>query len=182
MRRRLAALALSAATLVALSACADKAKDPKPSTGTSKNATATPSPASTATPAAVPPSVVPGVPGGADLKTVCAGYRKVEGEAGAKFLTLVQKLPEAIADPAKAGPAITELKAALKAYQAGLAAEAARSADGQLRAAIEADVATIAKATADIEAAGNDVTKALAALNTPEFQKLGERVKALCDK
>ena len=28
----------------------------------------------------------------------------------------------------------------------------------------------------------NDVTKALAALNTPEFQKLGERVKALCDK
>jgi len=181
MRRRLAALALSAATLLALTACADKAKDQNPSTGTSRNATATPSSAGTAS-QAPPPSVVPGVPGGADLKTVCAGYSKVEGEAGAKFLTLVQKLPEAIADPAKAGPAITELKAALKAYQAGLSAEAARSANGDLRAAIDADVATITKALASIEASGNDVTKALAALNTPEFQKLGERVKALCEK
>jgi hypothetical protein len=120
------------------------------------------------------------VPGGADLKTVCAGYSKVEGEAGAKFLTVVQKLPEAIAEPLKAGPAVTELKTALKDYQTGLKAEAARSADGQLRAAIEADVATIGKTVTNIEAAGDDVTRALAALNTPEFQKLGERVKALC--
>jgi hypothetical protein len=121
------------------------------------------------------------VPGGADIKTVCAGYTKVEGEAGAKFLTLVQKLPEAIAEPNKAGPAILELKNALKDYQAGLTMEASKSADGSLRTAIHADAATIAKAVAEIELANDDVTKALAALNTPEFQKLGEGVKALCD-
>jgi len=125
---------------------------------------------------------MPGVPDGADRKTVCAAYAKVEGEAGAKFLTMVQKLPEAIAEPLKAGPAVAELKAALKEYQAGLSAEAARSADGQLRAAIQADAATIGKAVANIELAGDDVTKALAALNTPEFQRLGEGVKALCEK
>lgn len=125
---------------------------------------------------------MPGVPGGADVKTVCTNYSKVEGEAGAKFLTMVQKLPEAIADPNKAGPAVAELKAALKEYQAKLSAEAGKSADGRLRAAIEADAAAIGKAVANIEAAGDDVTKALAALNTPEFQKLGEGVKALCDK
>jgi hypothetical protein len=125
---------------------------------------------------------LPGVPGGADLKTVCDGYTRIEGEAGAKFLTLVQKLPEALAEPVKAGPAVAELKTALKDYQAGLTAEAAKSADGQLRTAIQADVATIAATVANIEAGGDDVTKALAALNTPEFQKLGEGVKALCDK
>jgi len=125
---------------------------------------------------------MPGLPGGADLKTVCAGYTKVEGEAGAKFLALVQKLPEALAEPVKAGPAVAELKAALKDYQAGLAAEVAKAADGRMRTAIQADVATIAKTVANIEAGGDDVTKALAALNTPEFQKLGEGVKALCDK
>ena len=123
---------------------------------------------------------MPGLPGGADLKTVCAGYTKVEGEAGAKFLALVQKLPEALAEPVKAGPAVAELKAALKDYQAGLAAEVAKAADGRMRTAIQADVATIAKTVSGIELAKDDVTMALAALNTPEFQKLGERVKALC--
>jgi hypothetical protein len=181
MRRRLAALVLSVAALAALSACVDKPRDQNPSLGTGGNATSSPGQGGTASPGALP-SALPGVPGGADLKTVCAAYAKVEGEAGAKFLTMVQKLPEAIADPNKAGPAVAELKAALKEYQAKLSAEAGKSADGQLRAVIEADAATIGKALANIEAAGDDVTKALAALNTPEFQKLGEGVKALCDK
>jgi len=181
MRRRLAALVLSAAALLVLSACVDKPRDQNPSLGTGGNATTTPGSGGTASPGVVP-SALPGVPGGADLKTVCAAYAKVEGEAGAKFLTLVQKLPEAIAEPLKAGPAVAELKTALKEYQAKLSAEAARSADGQLRTAIEADAATIGKTVANIETAGDDVTRALAALNTPEFQKLGEGVKALCDK
>jgi len=179
MLRRLAALALSAAALVALSACVDKPRDQNPSLGTGGNPAESPATGGTASPGAAASSM-PGVPGGADLKTVCAGYTKIEAEAGAKFLTLVQKLPEAIAEPNKAGPAVAELKTALKDYQAGLSAQAAKSADGQLRAAIEADVATIAKTVSGIELAKDDVTMALAALNTPEFQKLGERVKALC--
>jgi hypothetical protein len=179
MRRRLAALVLSVAALAALSACVDKPRDQNPSLGTGGNAGQSPTPDAT-DPLGPLPSAMPGVPGGADLKTVCAAYTKIEGEAGAKFLDLVQKLPEAIAEPNKAGPAVAELKAALKAYQAGLSAESAKSADGQLRAAIEADVATIGKTVANIELAKDDVTMALAALNTPEFQKLGERVKALC--
>ena len=178
MRRWLAALALSTAALVVLSACVDTPRDQNPSLGTGKNPAESPATGGTASQGPVPS--LPGVPGGADLKTVCAGYAKIEGEAGAKFLTLVQKLPEAIAEPNKAGPAVAELKTALKDYQAGLSAEAAKSADGQLRSAIEADVATIAKTVSNIELAKDDVTMALAALNTPEFQKLGERVKALC--
>jgi hypothetical protein len=177
MRRRLAALALSVAAFAALGACADSSKNQDPSGGTG-GSTATPG---TTAPTAAP-TVLPGVPGGADIKTVCAGYTKVEGEAGAKFLALVQKLPEAIADPVKAGPALTDLKNALKDYQAGLTLEASKSADGQLRTAIHADAAAIARATAQVEAAGDDVNKALTALNAPEFQKLGEGVKALCDK
>lgn len=180
MRRRLAALALSAAALVVLSACVDTPKDQNPSSSGTSGSSAGPSTGGVTGTAA--PSALPGVPGGSDIRTVCAGYTKIEGEAGAKFLTLVQKLPEAIAEPNKAGPAIQELKTALKDYQVGLTLEASRSADGPLRTAINADAATIAKAVAEIEVANGDVTKALAALNTPEFQKLGEGVKALCDK
>lgn len=180
MRRRFAALALSVAALVALSACSDNPKDQNPSLGTSKSPAATSAPASTAPTAA--PSVMSGVPGGADIKTVCAGYSKVEADVGAKLVALAQKLPAALTDPAKAGPAIAELKNVLKDYQAGLTLEASRSADGQLRTAIHAEAATIAKTVAAIEAGGDDVNKALVALNTPEFQKLGEGVKALCDR
>ncbi|HEX6684486.1 MAG TPA: hypothetical protein VF062_16910 [Candidatus Limnocylindrales bacterium] len=122
------------------------------------------------------------MPGGSDLKTICNGYLAAEGAAGAKFLAIVQKLPDAMTDPSKAAPAMTELKGALGEYRAGLAAQAAKSADGELKAAIETDVAIVAKALAAVEAAGTDVTAALNAMNTPDFQKLGEKVKTLCDK
>lgn len=122
------------------------------------------------------------MPGGADLKTVCTGYLAAEGAAGAKFLAIVQKLPDAMTDPSKAGPALAELKAALNEYRTELAAQAAKSADAELKAAIDTDVASLAKAIAVVEAAGNDVPKALGAMNAPEFEALGEKVRTLCDK
>jgi hypothetical protein len=121
------------------------------------------------------------VPGGADKKTICAAYTKVEGDAGAKLVTILPKAAEALGDPAKAPAVIAELKVALADYEKGLAAEANRTADGELRGAIEADLGTIKAAQRTIESAGNDMEKVINSLNSPEFQKIGDKVKTLCE-
>ena len=122
------------------------------------------------------------VPGGADRTSVCAAYDKAQGEAEAKLIVVVPKLAEALGDPSKAGPALTELKAVMASFDASLSAQANLAQDADLKAAIQADVNVLRKAGGDIVAAGNDVEKALAALQTDEFKAVGEKVKAICAK
>jgi hypothetical protein len=95
---------------------------------------------------------------------------------------VVPKAAEAIANPSKAAPVLTELKTILATFEAALKAEAGRPDDAQLRAAIHADVAVLAKVQQDLAAAGNDVSAAFAAINTEQFTAAGEKVKALCAK
>ncbi len=156
------------AALLALAACSD---NPAPPAGVG-------TPGGATTPAVSAP---PGVPGGADRKTVCAAYGKVEGEAGAKLVTILPRAAEALGDPAKAQPVIAELKGVLVDYEKGLAAEANRSADGALRGAIEADLGAIKATQRTIEASGTDMEKVVTSLNSPEFQRIGEKVKTLCE-
>lgn len=174
--RRLIAIA----ALACLAACSDT-KAPGDAEPSSPPAGAT----ATATPAASPggdpsASPAPGVPGGAARDAVCDAYLKAEGEVGAKLVVILPKVADAMADPSKAAGVLTELKAVLKGYEAALSAEAGRSPDGELKAAVEADLAAIRAALKEIEAAGNDMEKVLGALDSPEFQKLGEKVRTLC--
>lgn len=179
MRRFFTAFMLATAAIAGLAACSDNKVQEPPLGGGGQPGTSAGAPAPAGSAA---PSALPGIPGGSDVKTVCAGYNKVAGEAGNKFNQLMLKIPEAMADPAKAGPVLTELKGLLNDYRSGLTTEAARSADGALRTAIEADAAVIAKTLAGVESAGTDIQKVIAAVNTPEFQQLGEKVRTLCEK
>jgi hypothetical protein len=165
------AVVLAIAAL-ALSACSenDKPKTLNPPAGSSAGAPATPSPQ---------PSPVPG---GTDRASVCAGYEKAQGEAEAKLIVVLPKVGEALADPSKAGPALAELKAVLATLDASFNTQATLAQDAQLKAAIEADLAVLRKAGSEIQAAGTDVARALAALQTDEFKALGEKVKAICGK
>lgn len=165
------AVALAMAAL-ALGACSesDKPKTLSPAPGSSAGASAS------ASPQASP------VPGGADRASVCAGYQKAQGEAEAKLIVLLPKVGEAMGDPAKAGPALADLRAALTALEASLNIQANLSQDAELKAAIQGDVTVLRKAVNDVQAAGTEVDKALAALQTDEFKALGEKVRTVCGK
>ena len=176
MRGRIFGLIMGAALFLA--ACSnngvDKGSVPTTGAGASGIASTSASPGSSSVPGGGP------VTGGVDKKTVCAAYQKAEGEAEAKLTVVVPKAAEAIANPSQAPAVLAELKAILATFEAALRTEAARSADAQLKAAIEADVAALVKAQQDLQAAGNDVGKAFAAINTDQFTAAGEKVKALC--
>ncbi|WP_203915071.1 hypothetical protein [Rhizocola hellebori] len=161
-----------------LAACSAKAPDQVsvPTPGPAGSVGASASPGATGSPAPGP------VTGGVDRQTICASYRKAEADAEAKLTVVIPKAAEAIGDPAKAGPVLAELKAALAGFEAALKAEAARAGDAELKGAIDADVAALVKAQQDLAAAGNDVTLAFAAINTDQFTAAGEKVKALCAK
>jgi hypothetical protein len=164
----LAAVALTAAAL-SLAACEENEPQKlNPGIGQSSrpSASAQPSP----------------VPGGTDRTSVCAAYDKAQGEAEAKLIVVLPKVGEAMGDPSKAGPALTELKAVVASFDASLSAQADLARDADLKAAIQADVSALRKASGDLTAAGNDVDKALAALQTDAFKAVGEKVKALCGK
>jgi len=168
-------------TVAALLFLATACSDDKPNGQNGPTTGATPPTTTASAPATAVPST-PGVAGGATKEAVCAAYLKAEGEAGNKFIAILPKAADAMSDPGKAPAVLTELKAALKTYETALTAEAARSADGQLRAAISADLATLAATVKAVESAGNDMEKVLTALNSPEFQQLGDKVKSLCGK
>ncbi len=162
-----------------LAACSDKAPQntsvPTPGPGGATSATGGPGP--TNTPGGGGP-----VTGGVDRKAVCAGYQKAETEAEAKMTVVLPKAAEAIADPSKAPAVVAELKATLASFETALRAEAGRSGDAELKRAIEADVAVLTKAQQDLTAAGDDVTKAFAAINTEQFTAAGEKVRELCSR
>lgn len=159
---------LLAAALLALGAC-------------SENETPNKLPTGAATSGASSPAGSP-VPGGKDRVSVCASYDKAQGEAEAKLVVVLPKLAEAMGDPSKAGPAITELKAVMASFDASLSDQVNLAQDAELKAAIQADVNSLRKASTAIAAGGNDVEKALAALQTDEFKAVGEKVRALCGK
>lgn len=168
--------AILSMTLLSAAACSDKSPDKPGSTPTGAGPSASSSAGTTASPGSGP------VVGGVDKKTVCAGYEKAVGEAQAKLQVILPQLAEAMGSPSKAGPVVTELKTVITTFETAIAAEAARSQDAELRAAIEADLAAWRQAGKDAQAAGADAEKALAALQTPEFTKAGEKVRSLCEK
>jgi hypothetical protein len=113
---------------------------------------------------------------------VCAGYAKAQDEAEAKLVLVFPQLAEAMSDPTKAGPALSELNAAMASFDAALSAQATLANDTDLKAAIEGDLSALRHADTAIKAAGADVEKALAALQTDEFKALGEKVRTICEK
>jgi hypothetical protein len=163
-----AAVALTAAALTVAACEENEPRKLNPGIGQSSrpSASAQPSP----------------VPGGTDRTSVCAGYDKAQGEAEAKLVVVLPKVGEALGDPTKAGPALTELKAVVASFDASLSAQANLAQDADLKAAIQADVSVLHQAGGDLAAAGNDVEKALAALQTDAFKAVGEKVKAICGK
>lgn len=173
MRRAVTLAAMLFVAALPVTACAN---NPEPGT----DASASPSAGTTAT-VSIPPASGPGVPGGADNAAVCAAYQAAQDQAQQKFIELLPRAAEATNDPSKAPAVLAELKTALKAYETAIAAEAGRAADGQLKAALEADLATLRATATSIEAAGTDMDKVLTALNSPDFQNLGENVKAICE-
>lgn len=120
------------------------------------------------------------VGGGADRTAICAGYQKAEADTEAKMTVILPKAAEAMADASKAPAVVSELKTTLTSFETALRAEAGRSADPELKAAIEADVAVLVKALQDLAAAGNDMTSAFAAITSDQFTAAGEKVRELC--
>lgn len=170
---------LAVGALLLLAACSDNTTPPGGSPGGAENPTASaPAPDGSTTPG----GNTGGIPGGADAKTICAAYTKAEGEAGAKLITILPKAAEAMGDPSQVPGVITELKVALGDYEKQLRAESNRTADGELKAAIDADLATIQATIKTVDTAGNDMEKVINSLNSPEFQKIGDKVKSLCEK
>ncbi|MDI1465630.1 hypothetical protein QEZ54_32135 [Catellatospora sp. KI3] len=156
MRRILAAATLGLA-LFGAAACADTPVD-------NPGASAAPSAASS--------------PAGVDKATACANLTKATDEFTAKFTALLPKLT----DPAGQKEAATQLLADLTAFQTAYGKDAAAIADADLKAAVQADLATLGSGLAAVGQANGDVTKIQAALSTPEFSAAGEKVKTICGK
>ncbi|MEU8004134.1 hypothetical protein AB0B66_23490 [Catellatospora sp. NPDC049111] len=163
MRRILATATLGLA-LLGMTACAD---------------TDTPTPGASAS---IPAAATSAAAAAMDKAAACAAYTKAEDAAKAPLMELAMQLDAIKADPAKAQEAVGKLTKAFTDFQAALAPIAAGVNDAELKAAVESDIAALNKVMPAIAASGGDVTKAMAALETPEFEKGGEAVRALCGK
>ncbi|WP_144119404.1 hypothetical protein [Catellatospora sichuanensis] len=156
MRRILATATLGLA-LFGAAACAD----------TKPEASSTPTPGAASSAAA---------PAGVDKKTACANLTKATSDFEAKIVPLFTKLM----DPATQAATLTELGKAIQDFQAAYSKDVAAMADADLKAAVQADLQTLTTTSTALVAAGTDQAKIQAALSTPEFDKAGDQVKALC--
>ncbi|WP_212826606.1 hypothetical protein [Catellatospora sp. TT07R-123] len=156
MRRILAAATLGVA-LFGAAACADTPVDTPAASG-APSAAASPTPA------------------GVDKKTACENLTKADADFKAKIMPLLPKLM----DPATAGEAVQGMVKELPAFQAAYGKDAETIADAELKAAVQADLAGLNKALADVAAAGADQAKIQAIVTGPEFSSLGEKVQTLC--
>ncbi len=166
MRRVLATATLGLA-LLGMSACADP-----------ETPGATPSgSAAAATSAAPAPAASP-----IDKAAACAAYLKAEEDLKKPLLETMMNLETIKTDPTKAQAAIADMTKALSTFETTLTPIAAGSVDAELKTAIEADIAALKKMPAAIAGAGADLDKIVQALSAPEFEKVGEGVRAACGK
>ena len=154
MRRIIAAAAVGAA-LFALAACADvpqPERDGKPPQSQSNLA---------------------------DKKTVCDAYLKLDTEVEGKITSLAVSVQAAQNDPLKAASALSEGMTVLSEYQAKTSDLATRSADAELKAALQAEVDTTKKLQADLTAAGSDPAKVQSVIQNAD-RTPGEKLESLC--
>ncbi|MDI1460878.1 hypothetical protein QEZ54_07870 [Catellatospora sp. KI3] len=163
MRRVIATLALSLAVF-GTAACSDT-----PTTEAGPGSSAAPSASAAAAPA-----------GTADKKTTCAAYEKAEMAAKVAMLATLGKAMDAITDESKQQELIGELKKTMVDFGTALTAAAADSADAEVKAALEANIAALTAATTAIETAAGDFDKATDAIDAPEFEQAGKKLEALC--
>lgn len=153
--RRIIALATLGLALFATAACADVPQDPPGS-----------SPA---------PSKVTLV----DKKTTCAAYNTLSAETETKLTPVVADLKAGQSDPVKALSAFGELRTIISGYQVKLSALTAEAGDPEVKAALDAELTSVKKLQADLDAAGTDPAKVQAVVNGLDKSQ-AEKVKALC--
>lgn len=169
MRRVLTTTALSL-TLLGVAACS---ADPAETTAT---------PSSPAVSAA-PSSAAPAVPTGTrDRETTCLAFMglSISEKGGLGVLAATTKIiGAALNDEAKVATLIPGLSQAIEVYRAELAKISADTADAELKAALEADLATIVAGQQAVTAANGDPDKILEILEGPalDFQDGGKTGK-----
>lgn len=155
--RRLLATTTIGLALFGASACADQPQDePK--------ASASPSKATTL----------------ADKKTTCDAYLALFAETSAKASPLAAAAQNAQQDPTAALNALVQFKSLIADYEAKLSPIDANSADLQVKAALDAELADVRQTKADIDAAGIDQDKLQAALENRATSQTSANVKAAC--
>ncbi|WP_144121732.1 hypothetical protein [Catellatospora sichuanensis] len=167
MRRLIATLSLSVAVL-GTAACTDT-----PTTEAGPGSSAAPSATATATAAAAPA-------GTADKKTTCEAYDKAELAAKMALVNTLGEAMKAMDDKTRQQQLVTDLKKTMTDFGAALGTAAANSADAEVKAALEANIAALTAAATAIASAGGDIDKATSAMDAPEFEAAGKKIKSLC--
>ncbi|MEU8077410.1 hypothetical protein AB0B31_18395 [Catellatospora citrea] len=163
MRRVIATLSLSLAVL-GTAACGDT---PTTEAG----------PGTSAAPSASAPAAAAGT---ADKKTTCAAYEKAEVAAKTAVVNLFGEAVKSMDDKAKLQQVAADLKKTMTDFGAALGTAAANSADTEVKAALEANIAALTNAAAAIESAAGDFDKASNAMDAPEFEAATKKIEALC--
>jgi hypothetical protein len=163
MRRVIATLSLSLAVL-GTAACAET-----PTTEAGPGSSAAPSATAAAAPA-----------GTADKATTCTAYKKADLAAKVALMDTLGEALKAMDDKAKQQELIGELKKFLTDYAAALSTAAANSADAEVKAALEENIAGMSAAATAIESAAGDFDKASGALDAPELEAATKKLDSLC--
>lgn len=151
MMRRILAAGLLGLAVLAASGCADKAP------------TASGSPSAQAA--------------GISKEQACAKLKAASDEFEAKGMPVVTEL---VTDPSKAEAKLPEVMAIFNTFITAYGADVASISDPDLKAAVEADLATLKDAASRIAAGTGDVQQLAAVLTSPEFQTAGDKVAEIC--
>ncbi|MEU8004135.1 hypothetical protein AB0B66_23495 [Catellatospora sp. NPDC049111] len=158
-------------TLLGAAACA---ADPAETTATSS---------SSAAPAPAASSAAPAAPTGtADKAATCLAFMMMNiSEKGLGVLAASTKIiGVAIDDEEKAKTHVPALITAIEVYRGELAKLSADTADAEVKAALDADIATVAGAGQALTAAGGDVDKVLEILEGTALDLHENKTSKVC--
>lgn len=169
--RRVLTTAVLSLTLLGAAACA---ADP---------AATTAAPSSSAAPAPAASSAAPAAPTGTKSKdatcqafTMMAISKEALGVLGAS----TKIIGAALDDEEKAKALVPDLVTAIEVYRAELAKLSADTADAELKAALDADIATIAGAGQALTAANGDFDKVIAVLEGTALDIHENKTSQIC--
>ncbi|GAA1410833.1 hypothetical protein [Catellatospora coxensis] len=167
--RRVLTTAVLSLTLLGAAACA---ADPAETTAT---------PSSSAAPAAS--SAAPAAPTGTQSKeATCLAFNMmgISEESLGVLAATTKIIGAAIDDEEKAKTHVPALVTAIEAYRAQLAKLSADTADAEVKAALEADIATVAGAAQALTAANGDFDKVIAVLEGTALDIHENKTSKLC--
>jgi len=113
-------------------------------------------------------------------EVVCTELQALSLASKTKILEAMTAALGALSDPTKEPAAIKALNDALAPLGEGLNTQAARTADPELKAAVTAYAAEVAKVKTALESAGTDLDKAMEAADEDAMSAAEEKITNLC--